>query len=102
VLENTWPGDRNLKYCSGGAGYLIHSELLDKITQNVTILNTGYSDVTLGLFLRDLGIKSMNHIFFKSQPPSFYNTPDKEISNYITFHYIKTIDDMYSLLKNVK
>lgn len=101
VISGTWPGDTSLSYCSGGAGYLIHSELLSKITQHVRILNTGYSDVTLGLFLRELGIKSIDYNFFKSQSPSFYGISVDDVSNYITFHYIKTIDDMNTLLKNI-
>lgn len=99
--EGNWPGDRSLNFCSGGAGYLIHSELLNEIIQHVSILNTGCADVTLGLCLRNLGVKSINHDFFKSQPPSFFNIPIDETKNYITFHYIKTMGDMKQLLENI-
>jgi hypothetical protein len=99
--EGHWPTDKSLNFCSGGAGYLIHSELLTNIIEHIKILNTGYSDVTLGLHLRTLNIKSINHNFFKSQPPSFFNIPINETKNYITFHYIKTIDEMKLLLENI-
>jgi len=64
--EGNWPMDKSLNFCSGGAGYLIHSELLTNIIEHIKILNTGCSDVTLGLHLRTLNIKSINHNFFKS------------------------------------
>jgi len=98
--DGHWPGDRTLNFCSGGAGYLIHHELLNTIDKNLSILNTGCSDVTLGICLRNLGIDSVNHEFFKSQPPYFFNIPIDETKNYITFHYIKTMDDMKNLLSN--
>ena len=89
-----------LEYHSGGAGYLIHNSLLKIISKDVKFLNTGYSDVTLGICLRDLNIPVSNSDLFKSQPPSFYNYSNKSITNQITFHYIKTKDEMYNLLKN--
>jgi len=98
--EGNWPGDRSLNFCSGGAGYVIHTELLKKITEQVKILNNGCSDVTLGLFLRDMGIESINYEYFRSQPPEFFNIPLNETKNYITFHYIKTKELMNELLKN--
>jgi hypothetical protein len=101
ILNRHWPADTSLNFCSGGAGYLIHNELLDKITQNISILNTGCSDVTLGLCLRDLGIKSVNYDLFNSQPPAFHNIPISETKNYITFHYIKTLEEMQKLLNEI-
>jgi len=98
--EGHWPGDRTLDFCSGGAGYLIHHKLLETIHSNLRILNTGCSDVTLGICLRNLGIKSMDHLYFRSQPPSFFNVPINETKNYITFHYIKTKHEMENLLMN--
>jgi hypothetical protein len=100
VLNGTWPGDITLNYCSGGAGYLIHSKLINKIAQNIEIRNTGYSDVTLGLFLRDNNIKSINYELFNSQPPDFHNVPIINVKNYISFHYIKTMDYMIDFINN--
>lgn len=95
-----WPHDINLMYCSGGAGYLIHNTLLKKLT-NVPILNTGYSDVTLGIFLKQNNIKSINHNYFKSQNPNFYNIKDDELGEFISFHYIKTKEEHEHILKNL-
>jgi hypothetical protein len=94
LLEGTWPKDPFLRYCSGGAGYLISIDLLKTIGEKIRILNSGYSDVTLGILLRDLKISSINYDYFRSQPPSFYAYKNEEIPNYITFHYIKTFQDM--------
>jgi hypothetical protein len=91
-----------LEYCSGGAGYLIHSNNLKLISKEIKILNTGYSDVTLGLFLRELKIPVSNLELFRSQPPNFYNYTTEEIKNYITFHYIKSKEEMNKLLENIK
>lgn len=101
VLEGTWPGDRSLNYCSGGAGYLIHSELLKNIINHVKFLNSGYSDVSLGICLRELGISSKDSIMFRSQPPSFFGFGLSEIKNYISFHYIKTKNEMEILLNSI-
>lgn len=98
---NCWPKDFTLNYCSGGAGYLIHRSLLDIISKNIRVLNSGYSDVTLGLFLRDNNIKSINYDWFNTQAPNFYGYDFSVAHNYITFHYIKTEDDMINLLNFV-
>jgi hypothetical protein len=90
-----------LQYLSGGAGYLIHCDLLNKISNEIKDLNTGYADVTLGLCLRDLNIPVLNSDLFKSQPPNFYNYSDELIKNYISFHYIKTKDMMTNLNNNI-
>lgn len=96
-----WSSDYNLEYCSGGAGYLIHYELLDTITKKIKVLNTGYSDVTLGLHLRDLNISVLDSIFFRTQPPSAFNYNDEDLKNFITFHYIKTKDEMQLLMNKL-
>jgi len=101
VLDGTWPGDKTLKYCSGGAGYLISYKLLSKIINNVKILNTGYSDVSIGLILRDLKIKSFNYPFFNSQPPQHYKIPIENVKDYITFHYMKSFDEMNMLFNKL-
>jgi hypothetical protein len=99
--QGHWVKDTTLNYCSGGAGYLIHHSLLKLINENISFLNTGYSDVTLGLCIRKLGVKLNNHDFFSTQPPEIAKIPIEETKNYITFHYIKTMDDMKNLLNNL-
>jgi hypothetical protein len=91
-----------LEYHSGGAGYLIHNSLLKIISKEIKFLNTGYSDVTLGICLRDLNIPISNSDLFKGQPPNFYGYSNESIINHITFHYIKTKNMMIELLNNIK
>lgn len=93
--------DGPIEYLSGGAGYLIHCDLLEKISKEIKNLNTGYADLTLGVCLKNLNIPILNYEFFKSQSHIFYEYPDESIKNYITFHYIKTKDEMFKLLNNI-
>lgn len=91
---HSWSQDKTLGYCSGGAGYLIPKKILNDISSKIRVLNTGYSDVTLGLFLRESKIKVENSELFNSQPPEFYSIMEDDLPKYITFHYIKTKDKM--------
>ena len=102
VLEGTWGKDRDLNYCSGGAGYLINKSLLETISKNITLGDSGYYDVTLGLCARKLGIKN-NHIDkFNSQNPEFYSKENETIKDMFTFHYVggERMIEMYSILNN--
>ena len=101
VLEGTWSRDKTLNYCSGGAGYLIHKTLLEKVSKNIKSGDSGYSDVTLGICLREMGIENKNFDKFHSQSPKFYNFENETIKHEFTYHYIQS-DDMvilYELLK---
>ena len=93
-IIHSWPRDKTLGYCSGGAGYLISNKLLEIIGVNIEILKTGYSDVTLGIYLRNSNIEVKDLDFFKSQPPESYSLNELDIPKYITFHYIKTKEKM--------
>lgn len=101
LVCNCWQPDRNLYYCSGGAGYLIHHKLLNTIAQNIQILNTGFSDVTLGIHLKNSNIGTTNYDLFRSQPPAAFNYNNSDIKNYISFHYIKTKEEINLLLDNI-
>jgi len=96
---NTWKNDPSLYYCSGGAGYLINHNILGKI--NLKNHKTGWSDVSLGLSLRETKIECINSKLFNSQPPEFYNIEINDIKNYISFHYIKTEDKMKIMLDSL-
>jgi hypothetical protein len=96
-----WGADPTLSYCSGGAGYLINYKLLEKIIIGLRNHKTGYSDVSLGISLRDMNIKNINSSLFNSQPPSNYNYDINDIKNYISFHYIKTKDEMNHFFKKI-
>jgi hypothetical protein len=100
VLKGTYKNNLNLEYCSGGAGYLIHINILKIISENIKILNTGYSDVTLGLFLKENNIKHKHSDYFNTQPPNFYKINTLDTKKYITFHYIKTMEEMQTLYLN--
>jgi hypothetical protein len=66
------------------------------------VVNSGYSDVTLGLYLRYLNISILNSDLFKGQAPDFYGYDYESINNYVTFHYIKTMEGMNKLLEKIK
>jgi hypothetical protein len=112
-LKGTWPTDTNLEYCSGGAGYLINKNILEKIAPMITIKDTGYSDVTLGLSIIELGLKVVNQIpklvtqiehneKFNGQSPTYYNIDISSIKDVFTYHYIdsQTMVEMYEILNN--
>lgn len=94
---NCWSKDNTLHYCSGGAGYLINHKILKKLN-TIRLLNTGYSDVTLGLFLRENNIQIKNSSLFFSQNPKFYGFNENNITEFITFHYIKNKEEINKLL----
>lgn len=99
---NTWQIDKSLYYLSGGAGILIHRDLYKKYKGKLNNYRTGYSDVSLGLFMRELRIPFVGSDLFYSQPPSFYAQDEQCIkhlvNNSISFHYIKTLEDHQRLL----
>lgn len=93
-VDNTWQPDKTLHYCSGGAGYLMSKKLLLDIFKNCKNYSTGYSDVSIGIFARENNIEFQHHDGFNSNPPWNPKCLNLNISNQITFHYIKTIDEM--------
>jgi len=84
-----WPHDKTLGYLSGGAGILIHNSKFKHLRDNFKNYKTGYSDVSLGYYMRDYNVECVDNELFKSQSPSHYEISEKNIPNYITFHYIK-------------
>jgi len=98
IITGCWPHDKNLEYCSGGAGYLISKNILIKIYENLFNSNTGFSDVSLVYIAKKCNIPFLNDDRFRSQNPSFFNIKDIEIKNFFTFHYVKTKDDQIKLL----
>lgn len=102
---NTWHMDRSLYYLSGGAGILIHRDLYKKYKGKLNNYRTGYSDVSFGLFMRELRIPFVGSDLFYSQPPSFYlkdGQSEKElVNNSISFHYIKTLEQHQILMRHI-
>ena len=89
-VGDTWP---NLNYFSGGAGFLLKSDLIKSLPKMNFISGANFSDVQVGLWLKSNGVKLTHHSRFNSHDPSFCGKQD-EINNQITFHYIKTFDQM--------
>jgi hypothetical protein len=100
ILNGTWSRDKELKYCSGGAGYLIHKTVLSKLSTTIKMTGSGYSDVSLGICARELGIDFINYDGFKSQSPDYYEREIDTIKNMFTYHYISsdTMIEMYNLI----
>ena len=100
-LINCWPNMKNLYYHSGGGGVLIHRDSLNNLCKNIKHKNTMFADVTLGLNFLENNIKMETDERFHSESPLEYNINDNEIKNNITFHHIKSYDEMnrlYNLL----
>lgn len=99
-ILNTWPNDVSLYYPSGGAGYLVSGHLLKQFT-NLKYNDTQFSDVSIGINIRDKKLILQHRELFKSQPPKFYNIDNAKIKDYISFHYITTRTDMQMLENNL-
>jgi hypothetical protein len=100
VLNGTWKKDLTLNYCSGGAGYLIHKTILSKISETIKTTDSGYSDVSLGLCVRDLNIEYNHNEDFRSQNPDYYKVNKNLIRDIFTFHYISSelMVEMYEII----
>jgi hypothetical protein len=96
-IGNTWPDDWSLHYFSGGAGFLMSNEVLKRMRGNLRHNNTVYGDVSIGINIRDMGIDKVHSDLFKSHPPAESGVARENIINYVTFHYIKTFDQMNDL-----
>lgn len=108
-LWNCWEEDKNFYYCLGGAGIFISKKNINYIKGKLKYKNLGWSDVSLCLNLKDLGIEMENNPLLHPNKPQrgpvpseediIDPVPDSEIKNHITFHYITTYEDMYKLSK---
>jgi hypothetical protein len=95
-----WPKDKSMPYLSGGAGMLVHHTKYQHMRENFRNYSTGYSDVSLGYYMKEYGIECVDDGVFWSQPPSFYNIELTDVKNYISFHYIKDKQEMVRLYKS--
>lgn len=96
-LINCWPKMKDLFYHSGGGGVLLHRKILNILCEKIHHKNTMFADVTLGLNLIECDIKLMSDEKFHSEKPSDYQINKNEIKDNITFHHIKTFDEMLEL-----
>jgi len=100
IKANSWPADKSLYYCGGGAGYIMSHSLLFNVFHECKNYQTGYSDVSVGLYAREKGIDVINCKYLHSFPPgSPYNFPYEKIADQISFHYIKRLEDMLEIEK---
>lgn len=98
LKANSWPPDKTLWYCGGGAGYIVSNYLLFHFFNKCKNYNTGWSDVSVGLFSRENGIDIIHCDKLHSFPPgNKYNKNDRNIQEQISFHYIKTLKEMLEL-----
>jgi hypothetical protein len=101
----SWPIDTDLKYCSGGAGFLVSSEIFKNIKIYPQLYPNGddmhvkmyeFSDVQAGLFFRDNNIKYKFIDGFYYDVPSVFgfdeNTKEgiEKIKNSYSFHFVRT------------
>jgi hypothetical protein len=100
-LINCYPNMKDLFYHSGGAGVLIHRKILDIVSKNINTKNTNFADVTLGIFLKENKITMKHDDRFHSEMPFSYGLKFNDAANNITFHHIKTKEEMVNLMNNV-
>jgi hypothetical protein len=85
------------RYLSGGAGILIPTKLIIAYPPMISSA-TGFSDVSFGVHFNRFNIPITNSNLFNQYPP----TPNKGIDKFaITYHYIKTLEAMFSLTEFV-
>ena len=101
-FHQAWSNDPSLIFCSGGAGTLIHKNNLMKLSSNIKNNYVGCaSDVSLGMNLRDCQIIIKNSDLFYSDTPESKNISESEYKNYITFHNIRTEEDMKKIYEKI-
>lgn len=89
-IFHKWP---QLRYFSGGAGYLINSSLF-RLVREFTMHFTDFSDVSLGLNLMDYpNITFYDSEMFHSQNYDFYHMDKSAIEQNLTFHYVRDKDE---------
>lgn len=84
---------KDLHYPSGGAGFLVSNEIVHNFF-NSTNYQVGWGDVTFGLNMKDKNIDMVHNDKFFSQKFDHYGIDIKDANKYITFHYIKDLNEM--------
>lgn len=100
-IRGCWPTNIDLEYPSGGAGFLIHKSIISKF-YNIKSYNTSWSDVSVGLKMKDENIEMNNSNLFMwfSYDREFVKL--ENVDKYITFHYINTFEKMNTLYEMCK
>jgi hypothetical protein len=84
------------KFPSGGAGFLVSTKIIKGIG-TFSNYHTICGDVSAGLNFYFNQVEQVNSDLFNSQNPEFYGHSDEEISGMISYHYIKTFEEMSAL-----
>jgi hypothetical protein len=84
------------KFPSGGAGFLVSTKVIKSIG-TFSNYHTICGDVSAGLNFYFNKIEQVDNNLFNSQSPKFYQHTDEQIDQMITYHYIKTSEEMNKL-----
>ena len=97
-----WPKYPNLtSYLSGGAGFMISSRNMENLSAlNKVKFRTGYSDLTLGIFIQMKNLILENLEGFHSDNPENLFHSDGNIMESITYHYV-TPDNMLKIYEKL-
>lgn len=93
----SWARDKSMPYLSGGAGILVHHTMYPHMRENLRNYGTGYSDVSLGCYMKEYRIECVDDGLFWSQPPSHWRINMSEINHHVSFHYIQKYDEMMEM-----
>ena len=93
----SWSRDKSMPYLSGGAGILVHHTMYPHMRENLRNYGTGYSDVSLGCYMKEYGIECVDDGLCWSQPPSHWRINMSEINHHVSFHYIQKYDEMMEM-----
>lgn len=97
-----WSGDKDMWYLSGGAGKLVSHQNYIEMRDKIEIRETGLADVCMGKYMKENGKEMEGSELFKSQPPHHYDLNFTDAKDYVSFHYIKSMEDMNNLYENCK
>jgi hypothetical protein len=97
ILLHGWRENPEVIFCSGGAGTLIHKNNLEKIQNNITNHNIGIADVSFCMNLTKNNIKIIHSNLFYNNTPQSIGLEKINYNNYISFHNIKTLEQMLDI-----
>jgi hypothetical protein len=84
------------KFPSGGAGFLVSTSVIKNI-KDFSNYHTICGDVSAGLNFHFNEVDQVDNKLFNSQNPKFYGHSEDEINGMISYHYIKTFEEMSQL-----
>jgi len=87
---------KNFEYFSGGAGFFLSTRLIKKMGK-LKYYGNIYGDVEIGLNLHYKKINLIQHPLMNSFEPFRYNHSPSDIKQSLSYHYIKSDQDMNEL-----